>query len=84
MVVALVRGLMLRNGQRTWKHVINVVNGVVEGAEFLGIKISDNKDYINYIEGVLKPIYELNKRDRTDEIMFNCEFVPKLFGDLAV
>ena len=59
------------------------VNGTAEGAEFLGIEISNNERYIHYIESILKPIYELNKRDRTDEIMFNCEFVPKLFGDLV-
>lgn len=52
------------------------VNGFVEGAEFLGIPISPNDEYFNYCEKILKPIYELNKAERTDELMFNTEFVP--------
>lgn len=52
------------------------VNGVNEGAESLGIKVSNNDAYIAYIESVLRPIYEINKRDRTEEVMFNTEFVP--------
>lgn len=52
------------------------VNGFVEGAEFLGIPITPNDEYFNYCEKILKPIYELNKAERTDELMFNTEFVP--------
>ena len=52
------------------------VNGFVEGAEFLGIKISPNDEYFTYCEKILKPIYEMNKAERTDELMFNTEFVP--------
>ena len=52
------------------------VNGFVEGAEFLGIPISPNNDYFAYCEKILKPIYDLNKAERTDELMFNTEFVP--------
>ena len=52
------------------------INGFVEGAEFLGIDISPNEKYFEYGEKILKPIYELNKRDRTKDIMFNTEFVP--------
>ena len=52
------------------------VNGFVEGAEFLGIKISTNEEYFNYCEKILKPIYDLNKAERTEEIMWNTEFVP--------
>ena len=52
------------------------INGFVEGAEFLGIDISPNEEYYKYGETILKPIYELNKRDRTKDIMFNCEFIP--------
>lgn len=60
------------------------INGFVEGAEFLGIKISpDNPEYVKYCEDILKPIYELNKRDRTDEVMFNTEQVPKMDGHKA-
>lgn len=52
------------------------VNGFVEGAEFLGIPITPNEQYFEYCEKILKPIYELNKAARTDEVMFNTEFVP--------
>ena len=56
------------------------INGFVEGAEFLGIEISPNDEYYEYGEKILKPIYELNKRDKTKEIMFNTEFVPRVSG----
>lgn len=52
------------------------INGFNEGAEFLGISISDNEAYQNYAEMILRPIYELDKADRTDEIMWNMELVP--------
>lgn len=52
------------------------VNGFVEGAEFLGIPITPNDRYFEYCEKILKPIYELNRAARTNEVMFNTEFVP--------
>lgn len=52
------------------------INGFVEGAEFLGIDITPNDKYFEYGEKVLKPIYEANKAARTEELMFNTEFVP--------
>ncbi len=52
------------------------ISGFAEGAEFLGIDISANEEYMAYAEKILKPIYELNRRDRTDEVMLNTEFVP--------
>ena len=52
------------------------INGLNEGAEFLGIEISDNEKYRSYINKVLKPIYDLNRKDRTDKIMWNMELVP--------
>lgn len=52
------------------------INGFLEGAEFLGIEISPNEKYFNYGEAILRPIYEENKKDKTNEIMFNTEFVP--------
>ena len=60
-----------------------VINGFVEGAEFLGIDISPNEEYFKYGEAILKPIYDLNRKDRTEELMFNTEFVPKVCGDLV-
>ena len=52
------------------------INGFVEGAEFLGIDISPNEDYFKYGEMILKPIYEENRKAKTEHIMFNTEFVP--------
>lgn len=52
------------------------INGFVEGAEFLGIPISANEKYFEYGEKILKPIYELNKAERTNDLMWNTEFVP--------
>lgn len=52
------------------------INGFVEGAEFLGIDISPNEEYFQYGETILKPIYEENRNAKTDEIMFNTEFIP--------
>lgn len=52
------------------------INGFVESAEFMGIEPNVNEEYFNYGEAILKPIYTLNKKDKTKEIMFNTEFVP--------
>ena len=52
------------------------VNGLVEAAEFLGIKISDNPDYTAFVQNVLGMIERLNKSHRTKELMFNCEMIP--------
>ncbi len=53
------------------------INGLVEGAEYLGIKIDPfNEKYYEYIESILKPIHTENVKDRTDETMFNTELVP--------
>lgn len=58
------------------QYLTTGVNGVVEGAEFLGIEINDNEDYQSYINSILEPIYRADKEDKTDELMWNCEFVP--------
>lgn len=52
------------------------VNGLVEAAESLGIEISDNPRYAEFVQQVLGLIEEYNKRYRTKEIMFNCEMIP--------
>jgi ribonucleoside-triphosphate reductase len=52
------------------------INGLVEGAEFLGIEPTDNEEYAAYVNAIMSPIYELNKRDKTKEVMFNTEMVP--------
>lgn len=58
------------------------INGFIEGAEFLGIEISDNQDYRSYSEMILRPIYELNKAHKTKDVMYNTEFVPRMSGDV--
>lgn len=52
------------------------INGLVEGAEFLGIEVTPNAEYFDYCKSILAPIQEENKKARTDEIMFNTEYVP--------
>lgn len=52
------------------------INGLIEGAEYLGIDISANEEYFNFCTRCLKPIYEENKKAKTRELMFNTEYVP--------
>ena len=58
------------------QYLTTGINGLIEGAEFLGIDISPNEEYYKYCEEVLSPIMEENKKARTKEIMFNTEYVP--------
>lgn len=58
------------------QYLTQGINGLVEGAEFLGIDISPNEDYYRYCEMILSPIMEENKKARTKEVMFNTEYVP--------
>ena len=52
------------------------INGMLEGAEFLGISPTPNEIYKSYINIVLEPIYNANKAAKTEELMFNTELVP--------
>ncbi|MBR6286801.1 MAG: ribonucleoside-triphosphate reductase, partial [Bacteroidaceae bacterium] len=52
------------------------VNGLVEAAESLGIEISDNPEYLSYVQGVLGLIEKYNKQYRSKEVLFNCEMIP--------
>jgi len=52
------------------------VNGLVEAAEFLGIEITDNPRYENFVQQILGIIEDYNKRYRTKDVMFNCEMIP--------
>lgn len=56
------------------------VNGVIEAAEFLGIKVDDNPTYREFMQSILKTISDENRKARTKELMFNTEFVPKTCG----
>lgn len=59
------------------------VNGMVEGAEYLGLEISDNEEYKEWIKGNLSLIKKLNKEEAqiysekfNRKTRFNTEFVP--------
>lgn len=52
------------------------VNGLVEAAEFMGLKINDNPDYLKFVQTVLGIVEKYNKQYRTKEVMFNCEMIP--------
>ena len=52
------------------------VNGLVEAAEFLGLKINDNPDYLAFVRSVLGIIEQYNKQYRSKEVLFNCEIIP--------
>ena len=52
------------------------INGLVEAAEFMGLQINDNPDYLKFVQTILGRIERKNKEYRTKEIMFNCEMIP--------
>ena len=52
------------------------VNGITDAAEFLGIKVSVNDEYKEFVNNILETINISNRKDRTRECMFNTEFVP--------
>ncbi len=52
------------------------VNGLVEAAEFLGIEISDNKKYEEFVQKILGTIESYNLKYRSKDVMFNCEMIP--------
>ena len=52
------------------------VNGMTDAAEFLGLEISPNDEYKEFVNNLLETINISNRKDRTKEAMFNTEFVP--------
>ena len=52
------------------------VNGLTDAAEFLGLEISPNEDYREFVNTLLETINIANRKDRTPDCMFNTEFVP--------
>ncbi len=52
------------------------VNGLVEAAEFLGIRINDNPEYVSFVRDVLGMIGDCNRKYRSWDLMFNCEMIP--------
>jgi len=52
------------------------INGLVEAAEFMGLQINDNPDYLKFVQGILGLIEKYNKQYRTKDVLFNCEMIP--------
>ena len=52
------------------------VNGITDAAEFLGIQVSVNDEYKEFVNNILETINIANRKDKTRECMFNTEFVP--------
>lgn len=52
------------------------VNGITDAAEFLGIKVSPNDEYKEFVNNILETINIANRKDKTRDCMFNTEFVP--------
>ena len=53
------------------------INGLVESAEYLNIKVGNNPEYEKYVNDTLSVIYDLNQTARKKYgFMFNTEFVP--------
>ncbi len=52
------------------------INGLVEAAEFMGLKITPNEEYKKFVQGILGLIEKYNKQYRTKDVMFNCEMIP--------
>ena len=54
------------------------INGLVEAAEYLGLKISPNEEYKAFVQDVLGMVEKANKSycDKKKGLMFNCEMIP--------
>ena len=52
------------------------VNGLTDAAEFLGLEISPNEEYREFVNTILETINISNRKDKTRDTMFNTEFVP--------
>ena len=52
------------------------INGLVEAAEFMGLKITDNPDYLHFVQSILGIVEKYNRQYRTKDVMFNCEMIP--------
>lgn len=52
------------------------INGLVEAAEFMGLRISPNDEYKAFVQGILSIVEKYNKKYKTKDVMFNCEMIP--------
>lgn len=60
------------------------INGLNEAARFLGLEVSNNSEYIEFLQLILGTIKEQNKlhsiKDRKRPFLFNSEVVPRFSG----
>lgn len=52
------------------------INGLNQAAEYLGMKCNKNKEYEDFCSFIFSTIKEQNTLHKTDDCMFNTEFVP--------
>lgn len=52
------------------------INGLNQAAEYLGMECNKNKDYEDFCSFIFSTIKEQNTLHKTDDCMFNTEFVP--------
>ena len=52
------------------------INGLVEAAEFMGLKITPNDDYKHFVQEILGIIEKYNRQYRSKDVLFNCEMIP--------
>ena len=52
------------------------VNGLNEAARFLGLKVSNNEDYMDFASWILGVIKNYNKQHSEKKFMYNLELVP--------
>ena len=62
------------------------INGLNEAARFMGLDISNNKEYVKFLQLILGTIREQNKihsiQDKKRPFLFNSEVVPKCGGHI--
>lgn len=56
------------------------INGLNQAAEYLGIECNKNKNYEDFCSFIFSTIKEQNILHKTDDCMFNTEFVPRHCG----
>ena len=67
---------MLVTSTSTANTSLSVSTDLMEAAEFMGLEITPNDEYKEFVQGVLGLIETYNKQYRTKEAMFNCEMIP--------
>lgn len=58
------------------------INGLNQAAEYLGIECNKNKNYEDFCSFIFSTIKKQNTLHKTDDCMFNTEFVPRHCGHI--